>query len=140
MKKQTRILLKFSSTLLVFGAFLFIYFFYNPTMQGVPFPKCPSYSFFGLVCPGCGTQRAIHALLHLHLQEAFLYNPLLIICFPFLAYMFGLYLYNFIFEKKKQIQLLYSPFFSKCLLVVICLYFVLRNLPFLSLTFLNPNN
>ena len=28
------------------------------------FPKCMVYSATGLYCPGCGTQRALHHLLH----------------------------------------------------------------------------
>ena len=49
------------------------------------FPKCPFLMLTGgLRCPGCGSQRALHALLHLEFKEAFLYNPMVVISIPFL--------------------------------------------------------
>ena len=42
------------------------------------FPKCPFYLLTGLKCPGCGTQRALHQLLHLHLDDACRYNALMV--------------------------------------------------------------
>lgn len=38
----------------------------------------------GLKCPGCGSQRALHALLHLNIGEAFRYNAMLVVAVPFL--------------------------------------------------------
>jgi Protein of unknown function (DUF2752) len=40
------------------------------------YPQCPIYSSFHLLCPGCGTTRALAALLRGHLREAFYLNPL----------------------------------------------------------------
>lgn len=49
------------------------------------FPKCPFLVLTGgLRCPGCGSQRAIHALLNFEFKEAFLHNPMIIISIPFL--------------------------------------------------------
>jgi len=61
-----------------------IYFSYNP-MESVFFPKCPFLMLTGLKCPGCGSQRAIHALLHLDIRSAFQYNALLIMSIPYIA-------------------------------------------------------
>lgn len=58
-----------------------IYFFFNPADSNL-FPKCPFYWLTGLKCPGCGSQRAIHSLLHLDLETAFKYNALLIFSLP----------------------------------------------------------
>lgn len=58
-----------------------IYFFFNPADNNL-FPKCPFYWLTGLKCPGCGSQRAIHSLLHLDLEAAFKYNALLIFSLP----------------------------------------------------------
>jgi Protein of unknown function (DUF2752) len=41
-----------------------------------PFPKCPFYSLTGWLCPGCGSQRAIHQVLHGHFASAFHLNAL----------------------------------------------------------------
>jgi hypothetical protein len=35
------------------------------------FPSCPLRSLTGWLCPACGTLRALHALLHGHLGQAF---------------------------------------------------------------------
>ena len=58
-----------------------IYFFFNPA-NNIFFPKCPFYWLTGLKCPGCGSQRAIHSLLHLDLETAFKYNALLVSSLP----------------------------------------------------------
>ena len=38
------------------------------------YPRCMFRQLTGLDCPGCGSQRAIHALLHGHVAEAWGYN------------------------------------------------------------------
>lgn len=58
-----------------------IYFSFNPADNSI-FPKCPFYWLTGLKCPGCGSQRAIHSLLHLDLESAFKYNALLVCSIP----------------------------------------------------------
>ena len=49
------------------------------------YPRCMFRQFTGLDCPGCGSQRALHALLHGHVAEAWRYNALLLIEIPFIA-------------------------------------------------------
>ena len=41
--------------------------------------RCPSMVLLGLPCPGCGTTRALAALVQLHFVEALRLNPLLVI-------------------------------------------------------------
>jgi len=41
------------------------------------FPKCSFYVMTGWKCPGCGSQRAFHYLLHGQFVESFRQNPLL---------------------------------------------------------------
>ena len=48
------------AALVVFG---FIYFALDPSRSDL-FPRCVFLSLTGYKCPGCGSQRAIHALLH----------------------------------------------------------------------------
>jgi hypothetical protein len=66
--------------ILLIGIF---YFTFNPATAGF-FPKCPFFSLTGYKCPGCGSQRALHALLHLHIATAFAYNALLVMSLPIL--------------------------------------------------------
>ncbi len=50
------------------------------------YPRCPFYALTGLFCPGCGSLRAAHHVLHGRLLMAFHLNPLAVLCAPWLAY------------------------------------------------------
>lgn len=66
-------------------AAIVIYGSFDPARYAF-FPKCPFLMLTGgLRCPGCGSQRAIHALLHLNIKDAFLYNPMVVLSIPFLV-------------------------------------------------------
>ena len=46
------------------------------------YPRCPIYTYLHLQCPGCGTTRALAALLRGHLLEALHLNPLSTLLLP----------------------------------------------------------
>lgn len=46
-------------------------------------PKCPFKLLTGFSCPGCGIQRALHALLHGRIIEAAQYNFYLVYAGPY---------------------------------------------------------
>ena len=48
-------------------------------------PRCPFHALTGLDCPACGSQRAVHALLHLRLADAVTYNPFMLLSIPYAA-------------------------------------------------------
>jgi Protein of unknown function (DUF2752) len=58
---------------------------FDPATSGV-FPPCPVHYLTGWYCPGCGSLRAFHQLLHGHLRAAWAMNPLTVVLLPFLAY------------------------------------------------------
>jgi len=58
---------------------------HDPEVGGV-FPSCPFRTLTGLLCPGCGSLRATHDLLHLRIAEAFAHNALLVGALPVLAF------------------------------------------------------
>jgi Protein of unknown function (DUF2752) len=58
-------------------------FVFEPGKSGF-FPLCPFRFLTGFTCPGCGTTRALHQLLHGHFAAAFMLNPLLLVVLPFL--------------------------------------------------------
>ena len=65
-----------------------IYYAYDPAASRW-FPRCPFLLLTGLQCPGCGSQRAVHSLLHLDVMSALHYNSLLVVSLPavlFLCY------------------------------------------------------
>lgn len=53
----------------------------------VPLPQCLVHRLTGFDCPGCGSQRMLHALLHGHLREAWDYNAFLLCMIPLMALM-----------------------------------------------------
>lgn len=69
------------AALMVLG---FIYYALDPSASSV-FPRCAFLSLTGYKCPGCGSQRAIHALLHGDVAGAFRFNALLFIAVPWIA-------------------------------------------------------
>lgn len=72
-----------SSALLLAGAA--ILYFFNPAQFGF-YPTCMFYKTTGLLCPGCGTLRATHQLLHGHIEAAFRFNALFVLGLPFAAW------------------------------------------------------
>ncbi len=58
-----------------------IYSLFDPTSPF--FPGCPVKMLTGLDCPGCGSQRALHALLRGHVAEAFAFNPIVFVLGPY---------------------------------------------------------
>lgn len=60
-----------------------VYFFIDPSE--FPFtPRCMFHELTGLKCPGCGSQRMLHALVHGDISEAWHQNALLMVAIPVL--------------------------------------------------------
>lgn len=70
------------ATLAAGATYLFIF---EPGKSGF-FPVCPFRAITGFTCPGCGSTRGLHRLLHGDVVAAFESNPLLILSLPFLSY------------------------------------------------------
>ena len=83
--KQHKLLLG----LLFLALLIAIYYLVDPAGQKW-FPKCPFYWLTGYKCPGCGSQRVVHHLLHFDLEGALRANALLVIALPYilLAFLF----------------------------------------------------
>ena len=54
----------------------------NPATARI-LPPCPFLALTGLYCPGCGSTRAMHQLLHGRVGTAFDLNPLVVVLLPF---------------------------------------------------------
>lgn len=61
-----------------------LFYYYADPQKSVIMPKCIMKSITGYQCPSCGTQRALHALLHGKILQAFQYNYFFIISIPLL--------------------------------------------------------
>lgn len=117
-----------------------VYYFYqnNPSDADTTFIRCPSNSIFSINCPGCGSQRAFHHILHLEFKEAFRYNALFVLAIPFVIYWFVIKIYNLVFDTKKTIQIPTNKLFWIGLLLIVLFYGIMRNVSIYPFTLLNP--
>jgi len=108
------------------GGLLF-YFLFNPESNSFLL-KCPFKIFTGFDCPGCGSQRALHSLLHGEFQNAFSYNPLFIIAIPyvFAGVLFEWFGLKYTYPKVRKI--LFGTNAIYAITVLIIFYFIGRNL------------
>lgn len=106
---------------------LIIFFYIDPNIYPF-FPKCPFLTVTGLECPGCGSQRAFHQLLHLNIAGAFHQNPLVVIFGPYI--LLGLYI-EYVAAKnkfKKVKSILFGKYAAIIILVVIIGFWIGRNI------------
>lgn len=104
---------------------LFLYRTYNPLESNL-FPKCIFFKYTGYLCPGCGSQRAIHYLLNIDVLSAIKQNVLVVL---FIPYLFMVTLSK-IFPNKllKWNRVRKSPRFIQITLWVILGFWLLRNI------------
>lgn len=124
--------------LLLLGVIAFFYFSISP--NSIDFLlQCPLYKSTGVYCPGCGSQRALHNLLHGDFLFALQNNLMFVLGLIGLLYHYGIQLSNHIlktnvksvFENKKVIFLVIG---------ILVLFWVLRNLSSYPFTILAPIN
>ena len=105
-----------------------LYFYFDPTHAHLA-PKCPFHLLTGLDCPSCGNQRALHSLLHGEVWLSFRYNPFMWLCGPYI-----LLLVLSALLRGRAMQRLYDRLTSNSFIivyvVVYCVWWVVRNLPF----------
>jgi len=114
-----------------------LYFFIYPTYSKY-FPKCLFYTFTGLYCPGCGSQRAVVALLHGNILTAFHNNLLAVTALPFLFYSFVILCVNTPGKKQLDDKIFYSPVFVRVVLISVVAFGILRNIPAYPFSLLAP--
>jgi hypothetical protein len=112
---------------LVLGGVFLIYYFNNPSQNSLFLP-CPFKLVSGYNCPGCGSQRAIHQLLHGQLAAAFKLNPLMVLSLPLIVYGLGTKVVNYIFETSYRVKLFYSNVFIFTYFAIAVIYWIVRNL------------
>ncbi len=110
------------AALLVFGG---IYYALDPSASSV-FPRCTFLSLTGYKCPGCGSQRAIHSLLHGDVATAFRHNALLFIAVPWIG------LCAYAESRRTRNPRLYArlnaPLLIWLFMAIILIWWLLRNI------------
>jgi hypothetical protein len=102
-------------------------------------PPCLFYELTGLYCPGCGSGRALLALLQGRFYAAFRYHPLLILASPALAYALMKYYLAFVLGRDLlPLPKIRGRWFGIAVVAVVMGYWILRNLPFPPFCWLAP--
>jgi Protein of unknown function (DUF2752) len=96
------------------------------------YPRCALHWLTGLHCPGCGSTRAAHALLHGHLFDAVCFNALLVVGGPLAAIAVAWHSY-------KAGQWNCPAASGRAMLAVLLLFAVARNIPCFPFNVLAPH-
>ena len=112
--------------LLIAGA-VYLYVF-EPGKSGF-FPGCPFRLITGFTCPGCGTTRALHQILHGHFDTAFTLNPLLLLAIPFLLFAFIRYSVIVMRGGVPRPNALPAPYIYAIFFIILS-FWIFRNTPF----------
>jgi len=101
---------------------------FEPGKSGL-FPSCPFRMLTGFTCPGCGSTRGLHRLLHGDVIAAFEFNPLMVVSLPFLLYALWRYTFAAVSGKPLQRRQL-APRYIWMLVAVIMSFWFFRNTRF----------
>ncbi|MEO8648308.1 MAG: DUF2752 domain-containing protein [Acidobacteriota bacterium] len=110
--------------------------YFDPTTAGF-FPVCPLHSLTGFACPGCGLTRGFHALFHGDIATAIGFNALVPIVAVGMIYVFILFVRFAATGRPIPIRGL-RPGWLWAILIVLCIFGILRNLPFYPFNLLFP--
>ena len=114
------------ATLVVAVGGTMILFSYDPARYGF-YPPCFLRAITGLNCPGCGSLRAIHQLLHGHVLEAARLNLLLVVSLPGCAW-WGVRC-GWLWLSGKAVMFEVRPAWLWVLFAIASVFTFLRNLP-----------
>lgn len=101
--------------------------------------QCLFHDITGWQCPGCGGQRAFYYLLHGQVLLALRHNLLIVIILPILLYCYFIVGQIYLVRNKKYVKYLnLKPWYAYAFLVILLLFFFLRNIPLFPFTLLSP--
>jgi hypothetical protein len=101
------------------------------------YPLCPFRATTGLACPGCGTLRCLHALLHGHFAAAVGFNVLTVAAVPFVMWNYAAVIAP-VFGRNRPRPPVVPAWVSRVIVVVMFVFWVLRNIPVAPFTALAP--
>ncbi|MBT8254618.1 MAG: DUF2752 domain-containing protein [Bacteroidia bacterium] len=117
-------------------AALLLYLTIDPSKSAL-FPKCPFLMFTGFYCPGCGSQRAIHHLLNGEIISGLQYNLLIVLLIAVLSYIFIRQGMQLVFKFQSK-NILHYPVITQSVLIVVILFWILRNITVYPFSLLAP--
>ena len=122
--------------LIGFTGLAVLFFILDPAKHEI-FPRCLFNSITGYYCPGCGSQRAVHSLLHLDFAGVVSYNFLFLPAALLIFYHYLHPVFNRFFGWKLP-NVFYFKNTPLIILSVIVLFWILRNIPVYPFSVLAP--
>lgn len=135
MNLSKKIIYILATTALV--AVVVFYFNFSPKEFNF-FPKCPFYVVTGFHCPGCGSQRAFHEILHGNIIAGIQHNLLVILAVLVIAYKFFVFFRNKANPEKSSRNLLYHNAAPWIILILVVGFWIIRNIPLAPFHFFAP--
>lgn len=102
-----------------------LYFIFNP-VDSEWAPKCAFHALTGYDCPGCGSQRMLHALLHGDIAGAWRANAFILCLIPLLALM--LWSASFRTRHPRLYAVLNSPLAIITVTAALIIWTIARNI------------
>jgi hypothetical protein len=124
--------------LLVLAGGVILVFLFNP--ESTFYPPCFFKKFTSLQCPGCGSARACYHLMHGNFLTAIDYNLLLAAFLPFIVVDGFSRLFDFNAGKGSKLEVIRNFMKPKFVLVIVIVFWVVRNLPFYPFTLLSSDH
>ena len=131
-----------SAPLLVLGVLVAstaVLFLFDPAGHRF-YPPCLFHALTGAYCPGCGSLRAVHQLLHGRLLAAVDLNPLAVACLPFVGY--ALVSQGMLALRGRGLRAIGAgvapAYWTHLLLGMIVAFWVMRNIPAQPFSWLAP--
>lgn len=115
---------------------LTVVYLFDPRNPGV-YPVCPFFGLTGCYCPGCGTLRGLHQLMHGNIAAAFGYNAYAVLALPVVAYSFAADALR-AWALPAPPRVFISARWIWALLIAVLAFWLLRNLPFAPFSVLVP--
>jgi hypothetical protein len=122
--------------LIAFIGLAVLFFILDPAKHNI-FPRCLFNSITGYYCPGCGSQRAIHSLLHFDIEGVVSYNFLFIPAFLLIIYHYLHPILNRIFSWKLP-NIFYFKSTPWVIFGFVIAFWIMRNLTFYPFSVLAP--
>lgn len=125
MRKEIKIIIGAAASIFLVAA-LYVFYTFDPNTQPF-FPRCPFLMVTGYECPGCGSQRAIHSLLHLNIGAALKYNAFILLSIPYLMAGIGLEYFGLKKRFPRAEKILFGRWAALVVLVITIAFWILRN-------------